>query len=209
MIGLSGHGRRSRCVRIKDHVLHHNLESFESPSAVLLFPQGPASLHFYGRAVLLPSRKLVTLFGAQQREQNDCMFLHGLGDTVYDVGLLSDGGGEECVVEGVTASGGTLARLATAGWGGGGSSGGGGGDAPPAAALFFEPTALVEGAPAAAAAAKFFPEVRVPAESGDALVVFGAVRAANCAWRPAFVRGAAGGAAPVDSVAALISRFAS
>ena len=43
----------------------------------------------------------------------------------------------------------------------------------------------------------------------DALVVFGAVRAANCAWRPAFVRGAAGGAAPVDSVAALISRFAS
>ena len=111
--------------------------AFTSPAAILYLPQGPASPFFYGRAVLLPGPALVTLFGAQQAEQNDCVFLHGLGDTVYDVGLLSEGGALECVVEGVTASGGDLARRCTAGGvagrgegcgGGGGGESGNGGD---------------------------------------------------------------------------------
>jgi len=190
--------------------------SFESSATVLLFPQGPASLHFYGRVVLLPSRALVTLFAAQQREQNDCVFLAGEGDTVYDVGLLSEGGGEECVVEGVMASGGSLARLSTAGWGGGGGGGPaggggpgggpGGGGAPEPPALAFEPSALAEGAPAAAAAAKYFPEV---AGLGEPLVVFGALKAAHCAWRPAFAlaAGSGGQAPPADTIASLLARF--
>lgn len=192
--------------------------AFESSSSVLLFPRGPASVHFYGRAVLVPSRGLVTLFGAQQREQNECIYLHGAGDTVYDVGLLTDGGAE-CVVGGVMASGGTLARLTTAGWDGGG---GAVAEPPPALAfgdagtgpppvLAFEPSALVEGALAAAAAGKYFPEVPIGGLEDALLCVFGTVRAANLCWRPRFQRaeGAGGGAAPppADSVVALLERF--
>ena len=179
--------------------------AFESSSSVLLFPRGPASVHFYGRAVLVPSRGLVTLFGAQQREQNECIYLHGAGDTVYDVGLLTDGGAE-CVVGGVMASGGTLARLTTAGW-----DGGGGAVAEPPPVLAFEPSALVEGALAAAAAGKYFPEVPIGGLEDALLCVFGTVRAANLCWRPRFQRaeGAGGGAAPppADSVVALLERF--
>ena len=179
--------------------------AFSCPAAVLLLPRGPASPFFYGRAVL-PGPALITLFAAQQAEQNDCIYLGGAGEVAYDVGLLSEGGRAECVLGGAMAAGGSLVRLRA----GGGSEPGGAAAPPPheqQPTLAFEPRSLAEGAAAAPAAAKYFPEVveaAAEAARADFLVVWGELRVEGAAWRPRFE--GAGGGAPSDTVAALLAR---
>ena len=195
-------------------------------AAILFFPQGFNSRHFYGRSTSACG-SLLTLLCAQQVEQNDCMYMGGEGEIAVDVGLRRASDQRECVISNIMLSGGALAQLHTSAateelaLGLPCPASAQQPSAPPRqlpATLHFEPAGgLLEGEPASAAAAKFFPDVVASALAqlgsavqADFLIVRGALQLRNCAWRESSTGAAsaawASAAPPPDSVAALLAR---
>ena len=197
-------------------------------AAILFFPQGFNSRHFYGRSTSACG-SLLTLLCAQQVEQNDCMYMGGEGEIAVDVGLRRASDQRECVISNIMLSGGALAQLHTSaateelalGLPCPASAAAAlQPSAPPRqlpATLHFEPAGLLEGEPASAAAAKFFPDVVASALAqlgsavqADFLIVRGALQLRNCAWRECSTGAAsaawASATPPPDSVAALLAR---
>jgi hypothetical protein len=191
-----------------------------SAPCFLAFPGGShTSLWFHGRVWATSSASSPwSLVGAQQAEQHECLCPPDGGRVVWDVGVIDHAAGEEAVVSGMVATGGTLPMLVceedegAAAEGGGaaaaGGGGGGSGGAPPQptlrGALSFAPERAYTGASALALAARLFPEIHdaVVARADEVLVVEGRMRVARAAlpWRPHW-RGAAAGGLPTGATA--------